>query len=112
MLFLYNQKFLIIPITNVGVSSDRRPNPCKGRQAAAVELYISQESWLFSPSFLSLFHPFIFLLNTSIALLGKHERIAKNRVSKFQLLRFYGILKIAKNGSRMSFFSHFSSPDF
>ena len=35
--------------------SDRRPNLCKRRRAAAGELYIPQESWPFSSSFFILF---------------------------------------------------------
>ena len=87
-------------------SSDRRPNLCKRRRADAGELYILKESWPFSLSFSHCSHPYIFLFNTFITSVGAHERIAKIRMSKFSILKFYETLKIAKIGSRMSFFLH------
>ena len=38
------------------LSSNRRPNLCERRRAAAGELYIQQESWPFSSSFLHCFY--------------------------------------------------------
>ena len=51
-------------------------------------------------------HPYMFRLNISVALLGTHECIAKNCVSKFLLLRFLWDFECRKNlitlGPRMS----------
>ena len=82
------------------------------RPAAAGELYIPQDSWPFSSSFLHCSHAYIFLFNTSIASVGTHERLQESACQKVQYLSFYGTLKIAKIGFRMSFFlsSHISVP--
>ena len=78
----------IVMVNIINVSSDCRPNLCKRRRAAAGELCIPQESWPFSPSFFTLFPCIDIFFITSIDLVGTHERIAKIRVPKSQILKF------------------------
>ena len=84
------------------------------------ELYILQESWSFSLSFQHCSLPYVFIFNTSIALVGAHERIAKYHLSKYSLLRFLQDLEYRTKFnlgclcffSVSSFPSNFSSSDF
>ena len=70
-------------------STDRQTNLSKeGELSQEGYVYIAEESWSFSSSFLALFGwSYIFLLNTSIDLVGTQEHIAKIRVSKYILLK-------------------------
>ena len=59
-----------------------------------------------------LIHPYIFLLNTFIALIGFNV-LPKSACQNVYYCGFYATLKIAKNGSRMSsFFQIFTSKHF
>ena len=96
------------------LSSDRPANLCKERRWAAEELYIPQDSWSFSPSFLTLFLSIHIFFYTFIALVDTHERIQNPRVKMSIIEIFYGTLKIVKLdlGCLSCLSSHFRSLDF
>ena len=77
-------------LTAVEQSQQRSPTQPLHRHAQLLkESYISHMRVdHFRHHFQYCFHPYIFLSNISIALVDKHERIAKFRVSKCLLLKF------------------------
>ena len=94
--------------------SDHRPNLCKNRWIGTGELYIPQESWPFSSSFLTLFL-YMHISFEYFYRFNRHTRTyCKDSSVKISIIVVYMVLwKSSKMDlGRLSFFAYFSSPDF